>query len=132
MRPAALCGVALIIIAPVFGVDHALTATKERLWAMEPLIQEAVEYYGKPVTLLPSGERSRFRIFLLPKFQSRESLTLYQKSTGRRDCTRLEFWDTEEKRVVVSLDFPMSSDELVRRRAAFQFIEKVKQHLATP
>ncbi|MBI4889738.1 MAG: hypothetical protein HY821_03870 [Acidobacteria bacterium] len=109
-----------------------MTATKERLWWMEPHLQAAVEYYGRPVTLVNSGEPSRFRIYLLPRFETRSARVLYEKATGRRECTRLELWDPQARRVVVSLDFVQDTDEYTRRRAAFRFMELVKRHLHSP
>jgi hypothetical protein len=132
MRLGTLWGAALFCFAPALAIDHSFTATKERLWWMEPHVHEAVEHHRVPLTLLPSGEPSQFRIYLMPKFRSRTAQTLYQKSTGRMDDTRLEFYDSRSESVVVSHDFHLHSNDYTRRRAAFRFVELIKRHLAAP
>lgn len=132
MRSGTLWGAALFCLAPNLTADYRFTATKERLWGMESLLHDAIREHEVPLRLLPSGEPSRFRIFMTPRFGSRSALLLYQKATGRSEDTTLELYDPHRGEVVTSLEFRLDADETVRRRAAQEFVRRIKQELRTP
>lgn len=125
---------ALLFLAtfPAAAVDRHKTATLERLWVMEHPIQTAASELNIPLTLLPSGEKSDFRVYLLPRFSSRSAFTLYQKATGRSDDSILELYDHHGKRSLVTHHFKLDSNPSARRRAARDFLQRVKRLLAEP
>ncbi|GEM_PF-5951044 len=130
MKPATLWGVALCCLSPVLAVERKTTASKERLWDMDSHIQAAAKDLRLPLSLLPAGERSDYRIYLQPRFQSAASMRLYQKVTGRNEDVTLELYDPRGQRTVVFYDFRMEPDTASKRRAAREFIRLVKQHLS--
>lgn len=132
MRSGTLWGAALFCLAPTLTADHRLTATQERLWGMEHFIQAALQEQKVPLKLLPSGERSDFRIFLTPRFRSRSAFLLYRKATGRGDDTTLELYDPHKDQVVAELHFRLDADETVLKRAAREFVRRVKAEIQTP
>ena len=132
MRSGTLWGAALFCLAPNLTADHRVTATQERLWGMESYVQEAVRKQQAPLKLLPSGEPSRFRIFMTPRFSSRAAWVLYRKATGRTEDTTLELYDPHRDEVVVSLNFRLEADETLLRRAAEEFVKRVKAEIQAP
>ncbi len=132
MRSGTLWGAALFCLAPNLAADHRLTATKEHLWGMESLIQAAIQEQNVPLDLLPSGERSRYRIFMFPRFGSRSTWLLYRKATGRSEDTTLELYDPRRRESLAVHEFRLDADETVRRRAAHEFVRRIKQELRTP
>jgi hypothetical protein len=132
MRSGTLWGAALYCLAPTLTADHRLTATAERLWGMEHLIEAAIEEQQAPLKLLPAGERSDYRILLAPRFRTRSAFLLYRKVTGRSDDTSLELYDPRKGEVLARLYFRMDADETARKRAAREFVRRVKAEIQAP
>jgi len=99
---------------------------------METHIVRGVAELQLPISLLPAGERSDYRIYLVPRFTSRVSMLLYQKVTGRSEDATLELYDPRGQRVIVSYDFDLNADEHTQKRAAREFLRLVKQRLSDP
>jgi hypothetical protein len=132
MRRLPLLGAALCCLSPALAIERKLTVSLERLYGFEPHVAAAAREVKLPASLTGPGSGADFRIYLSPRFPSSAARLLYWKSTGRTEDSILELYCPRTKRTRVTHEFSLPPGEDGRRRAALEFMLKVKDHLTNP
>jgi hypothetical protein len=124
----------LILLAPccgaAFGADRK-SLFLDKMDGFERYIERAIDNreLRSRIDIVEEAEHPELKAMLGKRFSSVYAETLYRKTTGRSEDTRLTLVDIATKKTLLVHDFKMGSSDQSKQRSADEFVEKLEKLL---
>ncbi len=96
---------------------------------LETYIEKAAEQQELNVEFIEEAMHPDLKVLLGKKFTSVSAEILYKKNTGRAEDTTLQVIDIKTRKVLVTHDFRMATDDSGKKRIAADLVSKLKGKL---
>lgn len=119
----------LIVLSSILSAADRKTVFLDRMGGLEAYIEKAAEQQELNVEFIEEAMHPDLKVLLGKKFTSVSAEILYKKNTGRAEDTTLQVIDMKTKKVLVTHDFRMATDDAGKKRIAADLVSKLKGKL---